>query len=302
LLFGSLVLAALPLTMAVGCGTFGRRASDGAVSARQLSLQGLEAIEQGRWQEAESYFSRAVEAHPADERAHRHLAEAQWQRGAADEAIQHMEEAARLSGGDADVLVRLGGMYLAQGDLVRAMNKADDAVRIDRSAAGAWALKGDVLRQQGERQQALAAYHRALSHQEHFPAVQLAAAELYRELNRPQRTLGTLQSLSDQYPPGQQPQQVLYLQGLALKSLGRHHDAVEMLASASRRGPAAPELLYQLAEAQMLAGDPANARMALSQALALAPQHGPSLRLQSQLDAERQSVSAFAGRPFTPPN
>jgi hypothetical protein len=61
-------------------------------------------------------------------------------------------------------------------------------------------------------------------------------------------------------------------------------------------------LLYQLAEAQMLAGDPANARMALSQALVLAPQHGPSLRLQTQLDAERQSMSAFAGRPVPPPN
>jgi tetratricopeptide (TPR) repeat protein len=290
------------IAAAGGCGTFGRRSSDEVVSARQLSLQGMEAVQQGQWQQAESYFQRAVEAHPEDERAQRHLAEAKWQRGAADEAIQHMEEAARLSGGDAAVLVRLGEMHLLRGDLVRAMNKAEDAIRVDRAAAGAWALKGDVLRQQGNRLEALAAYHRALSHREHFPAVQLASADIYRELGRPQRTLCTLEALSDQYPPGQQPQQVLLLQGVALKQLGRHHDAVEMLAAAAGRGPASPELLYQLAEAQLLAGDPTNARLALSHALAMAPQHAASLRLQSQLDAQQQTLSASAQPLMSPAN
>lgn len=285
-----------------GCGTFGRRAADDVVSARQLSLQGMAAVEQGRWQDAESYFNRALETHSSDERAHRQLAEVQWQRGAGDEAIEHMAQAARLSGGDASVTIRLGEMYLAQGDLVRANTAAEEAIRVDRTEAGAWALKGHVLRQQGKRAEALAAYHRALSHQEHYAEVQLAAAEIYRELGRPQRMLGTLEALADQYPPGTQPQQVLFMQGLALKSLNRHHDAVETLSLAARRGPPTADLLYELADAQLHAGDPTNARLALSQALALSPRHPASLWLQSHLDAEQKTLSASAQRPSVTTN
>jgi tetratricopeptide (TPR) repeat protein len=295
-------LLILLVVAAGGCGTFGRRTADEVVSARQLSLRGMEAVERGRWQEAETYFNRALETHPSDERAHRQLAEIEWQRGAQDEAVGHMQEAARLSGGDAAVLIRLGQMQLARGDLVQALHSAEEAIRIDRAEAGAWALKGHVLRQQGQRTEALAAYHRALSHQQHYAEVQLAAADIYRELGLPQRMLGTLDALADRYPPGQQPQQVLLMQGLALKSLGRHQDAVESLALAARCGPASADLLYELADAQLQAGDPTNARLALSQALAQSPQHAASLRLQSHLDAQQQSLSASAQRAFTPPN
>lgn len=295
------LVVGLLFVAAGGCATFGRKASDGVVEARQFSLQGIEAMQRGNLEQAESQFSRAVATCPTDERAHSQLAETLWQRGSMDEAIRHMEQAAELSGGDAGVLVRLGEMYLSRGDLVRAAEQADQAIRVNRSLASAWALRGQTLRRQGQRVDALAAFHRALSYQKHYPEVQLAAAEIYRELSRPQRTLCTLEALADQYSPGQEPQQVLFLEGLALKALGRNHDAVERLAAASKRGRATPELLYHLAEARMRTGDPTNARLAVDQALALAPQHGPSLRLRSQLETGKQSASAMADRLFDAP-
>ena len=296
------LLVGLLVVAAGGCGTFGRRAAEDVVSARQLSLRGMEAVERGRLPEAEAYFHRALETHPSDERAHRELAEILWQRGAGDEAVEHMEQAARLSGGDASVMIRLGEMHLARGDLAKAMASAEEAIRADRNEAGAWALKGHVFRQQGQRTEALAAFHRALSHQPYYVEVQLAAAEIYREQGRPQRMLGTLAALADQYPPGEQPQQVLYMQGLALKSLSRQHDAVEVLALAVRRGPHSADLLYELADAQLQAGDPTNARLALSQALAVSPRHPASLRLQSHLEAEQQTLSAAAQWPAAKPH
>jgi tetratricopeptide (TPR) repeat protein len=285
-----------------GCATFGRRASDDVVAARQHSLRGVEAMQRGRWDEAEAQFSQAVATCPADERAHAQLAETMWRRAATDDAIVEMEKAAELSGGDAAVLVRLGEMYLARGDVVRAADQADRAIRTNRSLAGAWALRGDTLHLRGRREEALSAYHRALSHQPHYPQVQLALAEIYREMGRPQRTLCTLEALADQYSPGQEPQQVLFLEGLAMKALGRHQDAVELLVAASDRGPSSPDLLYHLGEAQMLAGDPTNARLSLEGALAMSPQHAPSLRLRSRLEAEQHTASAMTVRGYDAPS
>ncbi|MEQ8790019.1 MAG: tetratricopeptide repeat protein [Pirellulaceae bacterium] len=295
------ILVGLLVVASGGCATFGCKLSDGVVAARQHSLQGMEAMQRGRWDEAESQFSQAVATCPADERAHAQLAETLWRRGATDQAIREMERAAELSGGDAVMLVRLGEMYLARGDLIRAGVKADEAIRINRSLASAWALRGDALQQQGHRTEALAAYHRALSHQAHYPDVQLAVAEIYRAMGRPQRTLCTLESLADQYAPGQEPQQVLYLEGLAMKALGRNHDAVELLVAASSRGPASPDLLYHLGEAQMLVGDPTNARLSLEGALALAPRHVPSLQLRSRLEGQPRTAAAMASPSFSAP-
>ncbi len=275
-----------------GCASLAKnRTHQNVVSARQLSLRGISASQQGQLREAEVFFSRACEMCPLDERIRYHYAETLWQLGSQQQAVTHMEEAVRLSGGNAELGVRLGDMYLAVGDLQRAALQAEFAIQANRQLASAWALRGDVLRGMGRDEDALASYHRALSLQTHYPRVQLATAEIYSRQQRPARALATLRKLADGYPSGETPQQVLVLQGLALKELGRYEAAVEVLAAAAKQGPPSTELLVQLAETQWLAGDAANARLTLQSALARSSHEPPTAPLTAQVDSLQRKLS-----------
>lgn len=275
-----------------GCASLARNRTDqSVVSARQLSLRGINAAQQGQLREAEVYFSRASELCPLDERIRFHYAETLWQLGSHQEAVTHMEEAVRLSGGNVDLVVRLGDMYLASGDLPRAAQQADAAIRANRQSAAAWALRGDVLRGMGNDDEALASYHRAMSYQTHYPRVQLATADIYGRQKRYARALATLRTLADGYPSGETPQQVLMMQGLALRGLGRYEAAADAMSLAAKQGPPNTEILACLAETQWLAGDAANARLTLQSALSRSTQEQVQEPLTSQLLSLQQKLT-----------
>jgi tetratricopeptide (TPR) repeat protein len=295
------VCRSLPVTLLIalvvssGCRTLRCKSqSDETIAAtRQLSLQGKDAQQKGHWDKAEAYFADAVQRSPADERARCGYAESLWCRGAQEQAVVHMVEAVKLSGDDPERLVQLGQMYLAQNNLPAAMRQADRAIAANKHLASAWGLRASVQRASGQNEEALAAYHRALSLQPHFPEAQVAVAELYNSSGRPQRALATLQSLAGQYPPGSVPPDVLYRQGLVLKQLGRNQDAADCLAAAAQMQPS-PELLVELAQARLLVGDLGSATAATNGALQLDPRHAAALQLRNDLAAKQQR---FAGLP-----
>lgn len=280
-----------------GCASLHRdKISDEVIMARQMSLRGFDSLEQGELKGAEAWFANAIETNPVDDVAHAQYAELLWRRDLREEAIIHLEQSVKLSGGDAKYIVRLGEMYLAEGDAPRAWQQAGKAIESNRQLACAWALRGDVRRYEGKLDDALAEYHRSLSFEGHCPHVQLALASIYREQNRPRRALSTLNALAEHYPPDELPQDILLEQGLALKALGRHENAATLLAQATQRGEPTTELLFHLAEAQLLSGDTTNARLALVAALAQEPTHGPSNQLKGQIDEQQQRMTAAVGR------
>jgi tetratricopeptide (TPR) repeat protein len=142
----------------------------------------------------------------------------------------------------------------------------------------------------------LADYHRALRYEPDNSAVLLEIAELHRQLNDPDRSLANLQCLSDNYPPGEEPQQVLYLTGLAYMALGRHGDAIEALAAARDRGPASSDILCRLALAQWSDGRHAEARETAQLAARLSPGHRASLALLEQMRLARDTSTEPATR------
>ena len=79
-------------------------------------------------------------------------------------------------------------------------------------------------------------------------------------------------------------------QGLALASLGRHDDAADSHRAAARRGPADAEILYRLAQAEMLAQRPKAARWAARDALAIEPRHAPSQQLLDRIELAARSA------------
>jgi tetratricopeptide (TPR) repeat protein len=262
-------------------------------TCRQLSQQGIAALERGQPEQAEALLAKAVDACPIDPEARYHYGEALWRRGARHEAIAQLEEASRLAREDAMLRVRLAEMHLATGQGERARESAEEALDLDPELPAAWAIRGRVMRASGQPRRALADFHRALGYAPQHRPILLEVAELYRQLNQPERALATLHTLADTYSPGGEPQQVLYLMGLAYLARGRYEDAAESLSAAASREQPNPEIFYRLGEAEMLAGHPGEAAAAARRALALEPQHGPSRRLLDRLQLARQ--------PQTPP-
>ena len=275
----------------IGCAGLSRQSKDDVVAARQIASQGMESMRSGNWDHAESQFQEAVDTCDADERVRSLYAECLWRRGAQTEAISQMSAAVKLSNRDPALMVRLGEMSLARGETHRAGNLAAQAIGTGQPLAAAYRLEGDVLRQEGHWREALASYHRALSLQEAYPEVQMAVAEVYYQHGRYQRCLATLQSLSSSYASGQQPPDLLYLEGLACKSLGRHNLAALRLAGAERQGLQTPTLLYHLAESYYLAGNPIEAQQFVQQALQLQPNHAQAQQLASRIAVSQQRMA-----------
>jgi len=267
--------------------------SDGPVPSslakcRQLSRRGIAAAERGQHERAEKLLANAVEACPVDHEARSHYAETLWQRGNRKAAVAQLVEAGRLAD-DAMLRVRLAEMQLAMGQMRPARENVEQALDLDPRLSEAWAIRGRVMQAGGQLRQALADYHRALAYAPDNSQILLEIAEVHRHLNEPQRALATLHSLAASYSPGEEPQQVHDLLGMAYVAMGRYEDGVESFSAAASREKPTADILYRLAEAQFLAGRPMEATAAAHDALRLMPTHQASRDLLGRIET--------AGRP-----
>jgi tetratricopeptide (TPR) repeat protein len=266
-------LTALTLLAPCGCRIpgYGGPKSQAVLQSRQFSQQGSAALEHQDWPAAESLFSQAVAACPADVEARRQYAETLWHRGARDQAIEQLLAAAKLAPEDPSLLDRLAEFRLAGGQIEDARRDAEAAIDLDPRSADAWMVHGKVMRQLGDNRQALADLHRALSYDLRNAHVLHELAETYLAASQPQRALSNLQSLLDLTPPGDEPPQLLDELGQAYAGLGRFDEAIDSYHRALARDRANPDILFHLSEAEMGRGNAAVARVVLEQALSLDP-------------------------------
>jgi len=278
-------IAALLAVLVSGCRLPGNQGpvSQSLANCRLLSQKAVAALEGGRQQEAESLLAEAVEACPADPQARFYYGEALWMRGARQEAIAQLQQAVRLAGEDATAWIRLAEMQLLAGEVQSARQSAEQALDVNPKLAAGWAIRGRVMRALGRTPQALADFHRALGYAPNDRQILREAALLHYQSNRPQRALATLQTLADTYPPGEEPQEVLYLSGLVQIALGRYEAAAASFSAALRRAKPTPEIYCRLGEAELLAGRANAAAAAARNALMLLPSHQPSRRLLEQI-------------------
>ncbi len=286
-LFLGLIVLGVGQGTFVGCRTLRATLPDGRlVRARQLSLRGADLLRRSRFQDAQTLFDEAIRNCPTDERAHWGYATTLWEKGKRPEAIAHMREAVRLSGRNPEFMIRLGEMYLAEGDAAGATLQAEQVLQSHRDRADAWALMGDSQSRSDRPLDAIESYHRALLLQPDYPQVQFSVAELYRHTGRPNRSLATLDRMVDMHPTSCLQGETQLMRALALIDLQRRDEAVLALQSVGEGLPInKPECHIDLANAQYQLGELVEARISLGRFKQLFPNHSGVDQLQAQLDS-----------------
>jgi tetratricopeptide (TPR) repeat protein len=258
---------------------------------RDLTQQGVAAMELGNWKDAEKLLQTAVEASPVDSATRQYLAEVLWHRGATEAALVQMEAAVRLDSSDPTLIVRLGEMQLGTGATEKALTRADEAILLNPKLASAWALRGRAYWRMNQTERALADLQRALQFAPDSSDVLMDVAAIYRQRGQHDRCLTTLHHLLDTYPTGQATQLAYWMEGLTLNDLGRPQQAVDSLRSANQKGPPNADILYYLAQAQLASGHPDAATAAAQEALAVNPTHTASRELLTQLATRAAPVA-----------
>lgn len=245
----------------------------------------------GNWVIAERLFRDALTESQTDDRAHRGLAESLWQRNDREVAIQHMEQAVRLSAGEPKLIERLGRMYLEVGRLEDANHQCMKALEANRDSAPVWALRGDCLFQQGRLTDALAAYHRALALQPDFLEVQLQTAEIYRSQGRFDRMLATLDRLQESVRNDRVPPRVDILRGVAMRQLSRGQEAMRCFQHAAAKDPESAEPHLMIASLCLHEDDLPSARSAVEHAMRLDPAAVRDGKWLQQLENHQQRLA-----------
>lgn len=282
---GWALVVAIALPPFFGCATFGRRAREDAktTACRELSRQGIAAMEAGHWQQSEVYLLQALESSPADPEAHQYLAEALWHRGASMEALSHIAAAVRHNPHDAGLAVRAGEMAFAVGAHEEALKQAEQALRLDPMQSAAWGLRGRTFAQLNRPDRALADLQHAVELAPQSTDVLFDLAALYRQRGQPERSLAVLHNLLDNCPTDSEPPNARLLEGIALIEVGRPVEAAESLHLAAKASPTSADVLYWLAQAQFAAGSRDDAAATARQALAIDATHQPSQQLLAHM-------------------
>lgn len=279
----------------------GRRSAEEINQAQKNALGGMEALDQGRLDQAKSAFHEALEYTPENIRIRSHLAETHARSGEYEQAINQMLRVVE-STHDPRHHVALGEMYLAHGQWLQAVRQADTALDGNRKLPEAWVLKGETHFAKGDFQSALACYQRALGLNPDLTAVQLRVAEAYRRRGEPLRSLATLEQLLSRFPRDQQPETALVAKGVALLEVQQLDEAIRLLEQASLRDRASVESFVWLGRAQFMAGRASDARTTFNRAQARFPNHLELEQIASQLQSQpgNQRVAWQNERPVAP--
>ena len=128
----TLLLACLVLVTS-GCAALRKPkiVPESITTSRQLSRDGVAAMDMGDTDLARTLLQKAVETSPSDIDARRHLAEVLWQQGNQRDAVVHLEAAVRLDPKHAPTVVRSGEMLLEIGATDSAAERAEQAIALD---------------------------------------------------------------------------------------------------------------------------------------------------------------------------
>ncbi len=267
-LFATAATVALATVCLICCGcqtmqSFQQVSKTRAVSAGQWARSGFEAMHQGHFRQAKSFFSKSKNEMPGDPRSLAKLARSEFQQGNVERSISIMERTVEQFD-DPALRCELGEIYLKSGRWITANQHAEKAIEKDRHLAAAWNLKGKLAAAKGEHQRALQLFQRSLAYDTESDDIQMLIAQTYMKLEQPMRALSATETLLNRHPPNRQPESAIIAKSDALLAMQQHPAAIDVLEIASNRPDCSKQIFFQLGKAQLHAGQQSQARLTLA--------------------------------------
>jgi len=130
---------------------------------------GLTMAQQGKIDEAISYYRESLRLNPNSVHTHNNLGVVLLERGQIDYAISHYATALRLQADYAETYNNLGVALFSLGDLDKAIAHYREALRLDPNFGKAHNNLGNALAEQGRFTEAISHYYKALETKAYYP-------------------------------------------------------------------------------------------------------------------------------------
>jgi tetratricopeptide (TPR) repeat protein len=178
----------------------------------------------------------------------------------------------------------LATMYLRLEDFSRALNVADDLLRLDAEDPQALALRGEILSRMGRSDEAIAALRAATKFNPNLPSARLRLGELYSERQDWSSACLELSAAVELAPTDPRAMQRL---AVALRGLGQSGEAVQVCRRAMHCAAPKVELFLTLAECCLDERLLFDAISAARVAMMLDPKDPAAHRMMSRIFAEQ---------------
>ena len=233
---------------------------------------------QGRPKEGIAILEDCLKDAPRDVYARRTLASAYRQMGDLDQAMKHLEVVEKLEPNSSSTHLAIAGIHLARREYGDFEDRIEAALLLEPDSAQAWLMKGTAAMQQGNDDEALAQYRRAIAMD---PGSTGPAA--YNQIGSLHLRDGRLEEAREAF---QKAIEIDSLNGAARSGLAsilieedQINEAKKELALALRFDPNQPNALATLGALLSREGNQEQALRACERALELAPKQAQSLNI-----------------------
>ncbi|MDX1682343.1 MAG: tetratricopeptide repeat protein [Phycisphaeraceae bacterium] len=251
----------------------------------------------GRAAHAYPHLARSLELDPEQPELALIAGTVAMKRGMLEAAEQHYRSANEQMPESVRALMHMARLRLEQDRLAEAGELVDQALALDASASGPWAVRANIHWRRDKPEEAVAAMEKALKRltvaedDQRIPYT-LSEAGWLREMGRPGEALQVLLRLRTSQ---RSRLEVMDAVAACYADLGRPEEAAEMFEAASAAVVADWELAARAARWRLAAGDRAKARHHLDHLRRLKPD-APAVEELERALSEDASVSDDSGR------
>ena len=237
--------------------------------ATALNLLGAIRAKQGKLDEAEALFSRAVRSDNKLTGAHMNLAYLYLLKGVPEKTASELKEVLRLEPMNAEAAYRLAWLLLSQGSIDECISFVEKLKAKQQPSAPLLGVLGDAYLRKGERGASVSALKRAIELKPDDPTyhIALGAAWLKHppDLQEAEQSFRQFLRLRPDDAQGQ-----LHL-GYVLLKQKQHREARELLERSIQKGSGTPEAFYYLGLIAQGQNEDARAIELFEKAIQLAP-------------------------------
>jgi tetratricopeptide (TPR) repeat protein len=251
-----------------------------SAAVQQISERAQAAIDAGDLEQARVELLQVVALAPTSSESHQRLGKVFQLQGRLNEAEACFRKALERDPDYVSALIGVGSIEAAKGDVPSALKRFETAIEIEPHEAEAHFVYAQLLEATGRADQALAAYFRTLECNPLHALVSQRIGAIQLDRNQPDQALARLDQAVEIDPASGEAR---FLRGQAHLALHHLPQAVADFRAAARQLTDRADVYYQLALALEAAHEPADALRAAEHALRLVPDFAAARDLTHRL-------------------